>query len=295
MRARLLLIAVVSIALVAVPSAAFGRASHATSNSQTFLDSTGEDPNAPDITEVDVSNDDNAMITFHVKVSNRPTFTTDMAFVVWLDTDANSATGDPKSLGADYLIISDPTGPGLLKWNGSGYDTAPSQTSLTGSYDATGETLHVSAVDLGGTRQIKFAVRALSGLAVDANGNPDPTNEHSDDAPAQGFFSYLVIAKLTLKQIAFTTAPKPARAGGRLTATLAATESDTAGPVAKATVTCVATVKGVRLRATHTLANGVASCYWKLPKTAKGKLLHGTISITVQGTTLAKSFTARIG
>lgn len=294
MKARLPLIALLSLLLVAVPTAAFARASHSTANSQTFLDSTGEDPNAPDITSIDVSNDDAALITFHIKISNRPTFTPDMAFVVWIDTDNNPATGDPQSEGADYLIVADPSGPALLKWDGSQYSVAPSQTSLTGSYDASGETLRVSAVDLGGTKQIRFAVRAISGITTDANGNPDPTNEHTDDAPAQGLFNYLVIAKLTLRQIAFTTTPKPARAGAKFTATLAATESDTAGPVTKGAVSCLATIKGVRLRATHSLANGVASCFWKLPKTANGKLLHGTVTITVQGTTLAKSFTARI-
>ena len=97
-----------------------------------------------------------------------------------------------------------------------------------------------------------------------------------------------------MKQTAFAYTPKPAKAGGKETATLAATESDTAGPVAGATVTCVATIKGVRLRATHSLTNGVASCFWKVPKTAKGKTLIGKITITLKGTTLSRSFTTKV-
>jgi hypothetical protein len=38
----------------------------------------------------------------------------------------------------------------------------------------------------------------------------------------------------------------------------------------------------------------VASCFWKVPKTAKGKTLIGKITITLKGTTLAHGFTTKI-
>ena len=296
MNARLFVIALLGAALVALPTTALGSASHAATNSQSFPDSTGEDANAPDITGIDVSNDDNGLITFHVKIANRPALTSDMLILVFLDTDQNQATGNPNALGADYLIDLESAGVFLLKWDGTQFGNAPSQTSLTYSYDATGPTIHVAASDLGGTKAINFGVDATSGIVVDASGNPDFTNSHDDLAPdpGHGFFSYQVIAKLTLKQIAFTTTPKPAKSGARFSATLAATESDTNGPITKATVTCAGSVKGVRLPATHSLANGVASCFWKLPKKSKGKLFVGTMTVTVQGTTLTKTFSARI-
>jgi hypothetical protein len=290
------MIALLGAALVALPSAALGSASHAAANSQSFPDSTGEDANAPDITSVDVSNTDAGLITFHVAISNRPTFTSDMILLVFLDTDKNAATGDPQSLGSHYAIELDPGAVGLFKWDGTTFSAAPSQASVTFGYDATGATIRVGAADLGGTKAINFGITALSGITVDASGNPDFTNSHVDLAPdaGHGFFSYAVLTKLTLKQTAFLTSPKPAKAGARFTASLAATESDTAGPVTKGTVTCSATVKGTRIAATHSLANGVASCFWKLPKSAKGKTLVGRVTLTVQGTTLTKSFTAKI-
>jgi hypothetical protein len=296
-KARLLVIALLGAGLVAVPTAALGSASHVASNSQSFPDSTGEDANAPDVTGIDVSNDDAGLMSFHINVPNRPAFTADMVFLLWVDTDSNAATGDPDLLGTDYVIELDPGAVGLFKWNGSSnFDPAQSQASVTFSYDATGPTIRVSAADLGGAKVANFVVEAISGLAIGANGDPDFTNAHADVAPdaGHGLFKYNVLTKLTLKQVAFATAPKPAKAGARFTATLAATESDTAGPVSKATVTCSATVKGVPLKATHALANGVASCFWKLPKTSKGKTLVGRISVTVQGTTLTKSFIAKI-
>ena len=296
MKVRLLVISVLAAVLVVLPGGALGSSSHATVNSQSFPDSVGEDANAPDITGVDVANTDAGLITFHIKISNRPAMTTDMAVAIWMDTDGNSATGDPNAAGADYFIELDPGVVGLLKWNGTTYDNAPSQTSLIFAYDATGATISVSAADLGGAKTLKFAVAAISGITTDANGNADFTNIHVDLAPdsGHGLFAYTVITKLTLTATGFTTAPKPAKHGKRFAATLAASESDTSGPVTSGTVTCVATIKGVRIAATHSLANGVASCSWKLPLTSKGKTLFGKVSITVQGTTLSKSFSARI-
>ena len=114
MKARLLLLTLLAGALVALPAAALGSASHAAANSQSFPDSTGEDAAAPDITSVDVSNTDTGMITFKINISNRPTFTPDMLLQIFIDTDGNPATGDPQSLGADYAIQLD-----LARWASS--------------------------------------------------------------------------------------------------------------------------------------------------------------------------------
>ena len=295
-KARLLLVAALAVVLVAAPAAALGSGKHATSNSKSFPDSIGEDPNAPDITSIDVSNDDAGNITFKVNVSNRPTFTPDMLFEIYLNADEKTTTGDPQSYGSDYVILLAPGEVDLFQWNGSDFVPAASQTSLTYAYAPTGPTIHVNASDLGHTHGIDFLVRALSGITFDAQGNPDLTNAHEDDAPDlnHGMFAYDVITKLTLKQTAFTTAPSPARAGKRFSASLAATESDTGAPVTKATITCSAAVAGKRLPASHALTNGVVSCYWKLPKAAKNKTLRGTVTMVVQGTKLVKSFAVRV-
>lgn len=289
-------------AAVALPAAALGSTRHTTSNSQNYPDSIGENPNAPDITSIDVSNDNAGNITFKVNISNRPTFTPDMLFFVYLNTDDKASTGDPQAMGSDYVIEvvpNSPAGPGaanLFQWNGSDFVAAPSQTSLTYVYAATGPTIHINANELGNTRTLGFAVTAISGVTYDASDNPVVTNIQQDNAPdpGHGLYSYRVIVKVTLKQTGFVTAPDPARAGNRFSASLGVSESDTSGPVQKATVTCSATVAGKRLPATHSLANGVASCYWKLPKPAKGKILHGTVTVAAQGATLTKSFAVRV-
>ena len=75
MKARLLLLLVLGVALAAMPAVAFGDSARHLKNSTTYPDSTGEDSAAPDITSVVVSNDDAGLITFQVTVSNRPTMT----------------------------------------------------------------------------------------------------------------------------------------------------------------------------------------------------------------------------
>jgi hypothetical protein len=281
--------------LVGVP-AALGGSTRAAANSATFTDSAGEDPNAPDITTVGVSNDDAGNITFTINISNRPALTDDMFLLMFLDTDQKSTTGDPDLLGADYALQLVPGAVDLFQWNGSDYVPAASQASLNFVYGTAGATIHVSAADLGKTKGFNFGVIAVSGVTFDAAGNANFDNIHRDAAPdpGHGFWSYQVLTKLVLTVTAFTTSPKPAKAGRTFSVSLAATENDTAGPVQVGTVACVASLAGKRAAAvSHVVANGVATCVWRIPKTAKGRLIRGTITLTVQGTKVTRPFSAR--
>ena len=298
-KSRLLMLVGVAIVLALLPRAAHGAPAHALSNSQSFPDSVGENANAPDITSVTVQNDDAGNITMNINVSNRPTFTSDMEFLIFIDSDNNPATGDPNSFGSDYAIDLVPGSVALFQWDttSKNFLFAQSQTSLVYAYTSAGPTIHISAADLGGTKVMDFGVEASSGITTDAQGNPNYDTAQTDLAPdaGHGFYTYDVKTKLILKQTAFTTAPATATAGKKFSASLAASESDTNGPVKLATITCKAVVAGKRLTSTHSFAGGVSTCSWTLPKKGvKGKLVYGSITITVQGTKLTKSFTARI-
>jgi hypothetical protein len=137
----------------------------------------------------------------------------------------------------------------------------------------------------------------VSGVTIGADGSSDFTNSQSDSAPdpGHGQFTYQVLTKLILSVTAFNTSPRPARAGRSFSATLAANQNDTDGPVASGTVTCTATIAFKRIPAvTHILTNGVANCIWRIPATAKGKTLRGTITLTVQGVKVTRAFSSRI-
>jgi hypothetical protein len=290
--------------LVALPSTALGGEAHraitakGASNSQTFPDSIGENPAAPDITSIQVSNDDAGNLTFKVNISNRPALTPDMLVAIYLDTDNNPKTGDPQTFGADYVIQLVAGEVDLFPWTGSDYGASVPTPSLTYSYGAAGATIHVSANDLGKTKTFNFAVVAVSGITVDENGNPDGTNSVSDVAPdpGHGAYKYQVLTTLKLSVSAFTTSPKPAKAGKPFSAGLAVNENDTDGPVKAGTVACTATVAGKHLPAAHKggVANGIATCVWPLPKKDKGLTIRGTITLTVRGTAVHRSFSAKI-
>jgi hypothetical protein len=295
MKARLLSMLVLGAVLVALPAVALGGDARHASNTKTFPDSIGEDAQAPEVTSVVVSNDDAGLITIQINVSNRPAMTPDMYFLVFLDTDKKANTGFADALGADYVIQLVPGAVDLFQWNGTTFVGAPSQTSLTFSYLPTGPVIKVSAADLSKTKSLNFGVVAAAGLMIDAAGNPDFTNEHRDYAPdlGHGFNSYDVLTKLVLSVTAFTTAPRPAKAGRAFTASLAANENDTAGPVQAGTVTCAASIAGRRLVvARHAVRNGVA--VWRIPATAKGRIVRGLITLKVRGTSVTRGFSARV-
>jgi hypothetical protein len=283
-------------AVVVTPTSALAKSRTVQSNSKTFTDSTGEDANAPDITTIGVSNDNAGLITFRINISNRPTMTADMTVLTFLDTDRKASTGDSQDAGAEYVLELDPGSVTLYKWDGSTYNAASSQSSVTFGYDAGGATIRVSAHDLANTKGFNFYTVAISGITTDAQGNADFTNSHSDPAPdtGHGVFTYPVLTKLTLSVKAFTIGPKPAKAGKKFVASLAANESDTSGPVESGTVACSATVGGKHLSATaHRIANGVASCSWSVPRSATGTL-RGSVSLTVQGVTVVRTFAVKV-
>ena len=296
MKARLLLLLALGVALAAMPAVAFGDSARHLKNTMTHPDSTGEDPAAPDITSVVVSNDDAGLITIQVNLSTRPTMTADMYFLIFLDTDKNGSTGASDFLGADYAIQLVPGAADLFQWNGTTYARAASQASLTFSYTATGPVIRVSAADLGKTKTFNFGVVASSGSTVDAAGNIDSSQEHRDFAPdsGHGFNGYQVLTRLVLTVTAFTVAPKPAKAGRTFSASMAANQNDTGGPVQAGTVNCAATVAGKRLvPVTHAVRNGVAVCIWRIPATAKGLIVRGLVTLTVRGVSATRGFSAR--
>jgi hypothetical protein len=293
MRKRTVALVTLVAALAVAPAIALGGAA---SNSQTYPDSTGEDPAGVDVSSVVVSNDDAGLISFRVNVTNRPALTADMMFQLYIDTAPNA--GDPESFGADYVLQLLPAGVALFKWDAasSNYPFAASQTGVAYAYAASGPTLRVAASALGKPETISFVVVAVSGITVNANGDPDYANSHGDLAPNFGLYTgYQVRTTLTLQVVRATTSPRPARAGGPFSAALALTRNDTGGPVATGAIACTARVGGASLPVrARRLANGVAACTWTLPRNGAGKVVRGTVTVTVEGTRVTRSFSARI-
>lgn len=290
---RALVLGLVALAVAAVPAGA--------SNTQTYQDSTGENPAAPDITTIVVSNDDAGMLTFQINIPNRPALTRDLLVDMLVDTDANPATGDPENLGADYAIELFLGEVALFKWDGTALTRRvgdPPATSLIYQY-ANGVTFKISAAELGNTKKLNFGVVAISGIVVnDTTGDLDFSAAVLDSAPASaaGLYPYEVkVAPARLELKSLTTTPAKPKAGKTYTVRMAATRSDTGATITGGTVTCVAKAGGKSLKPSSAkFVGGQAVCVFKIPATAKGQTLRGTITITFEGKKLARPFAGKI-
>ena len=293
------LLVATAVALVALPAAASGALSAptvSTANSTTYNDSVGEDPAAPDITTIVASNDDAATITFKINIPNRPTYAADIAVVMFLDSDANQATGDPESLGADYIIQLIQGEILLFKWDGSDFTIAATQSSLSYAW-ASGPTIRINAADLSNTRKLLFDVTAVSGLVFDPQtGAIDCTNCKRDFAPVIGFYQYnVVVQKPTLVVRSLKPTPAKPAAGRPFTLKLVAARSDTGAVVQNGRVTCVGRVGSARLKASvQRVQGGAATCTWTIPATAKGKTFRGSVTVSFEGLKAAQSYAGKV-
>jgi len=298
------LVLAIVLALFAVPTIALGAVSGAAapaSNTATFQDSTGEDPQAPDITTVTVSNDDTGMLTFSVGIANRPTLAQDMLFEIWVDTDNNTSTGDPELGGVDYVMQLVRGEISLYKWDGSDFTRRfgdPSAVTLSFTYQ-NGLKVRISAGELGNTKAFKFFVDSVGGIVVDpVTGDLDATNAHGDVAPGGGAGLYpfqVKVAAPTLVAKRFTATPAKPAAGKPFTLRLVAARSDTGATIQNGRVTCVGRIGKARLAVkVARVVAGAATCTWNIPATAKGKAFTGSVSVVFEGLRASQAYAGKI-
>jgi hypothetical protein len=296
----------VAAGLVALPTAAgalpqgAAAPAAASANSQTYTDSTGETPNAPDITTIVVSNTDVGMLSFRINVPNRPTLGQDMIVLLFVDTDANVSTGGADFGGADYVIELFRGEAQLYKWDGTDFSRRfgdPPSVTLSFAYQG-GVTLRISSTELGNTKKLGFFTIVESGVTFDpVTGDPDFSAVVGDVAPGGGnLFQYTVItAKPTLVVKKVSSTPRTPAAGKEFTLRMTAARSDTNATLRNGRVTCVGRAGTTRLRArVARVLNGAVTCTWRIPAKAKGKTFRGSAAVTFEGLKATRSHSARI-
>lgn len=285
---------------------------------QTYTDPPGDATGgAPDITGIAVANDGAGKITFDITVAGLPAADTFVA--VPLNTDLNAGTGDE---GVDYeFFFSGAVGVGLLfRWSGSDYvpHVVPSFRS---SYANGVVHLEVNRADIGNTSGFVFWVSAVKvsgnqvvgfddapdGTAVyqyalaqhpacsdkidnDSDGKVDfgadpgcssATDTDETDPPPPP-------PPLKLSAGKPTALVGPAKAGSAFTVAMTVTRSD--GKPFAGAVACKAKAGTATLRAAGRAVAGTARCTMRLPKTAKGKRLTGTITASAGTAKIAKPY-----
>jgi hypothetical protein len=311
MRRRIWLsgVALTALALLVVQGAAADQ-----SYSDPAGDATG---GAPELTTIAVANDGAGKITFDLTVAGLPA--PDTYVDVNMDTDANPTTGDH---GLDYSFeLSGAIGVGLLfRWNGSDWVPAGTPTSR-GSYTNGVVHFEVNKADIGnpsmffwwaetfkasgdqvvgfddapnGTSVYVYALTNFPACSdkvdndndgkIDSAADPgcsSPTDTDETDPPPPP-----PPLKLSAGKPAVTAGP--AKAGGAFSVAMTVTRSD--GKPFTGAVACTAKAGAATVRAAGRAVAGSARCTMRLPKTAKGKRLTGTITATAGTAKVAKAY-----
>ena len=281
-------------AAVAAALVLAGGASAANSQPTTFTDPGGDSGTAADITKVDVLNDDAGQYTFNVSFGTA--YTDTAAFTIFFDTDQNGATGDPTSDGSDYALIDDHGSHSfaLLKWNGTAWDDAPtdSTASVSIAQDNLSMTLSVNRSDLGNSAGFNFILFSDEG---------DGTTGHYDDAPSgTGHFTYTLQPTLSLKLAA--AAQVSVKAGHVWVTDLAVFRTDTNQLLgAEGTISCAAASGKTKLKVVvHAFVSAsrnkgsAAVCEFSVPKTLKHKKVTATETVSYEGQKVTHTFTTTV-
>ena len=298
-------------ALAAATTAAQGMSS-SVAGTTSYADPAGDAKGGPDVTAVTIDGDPaTGTIVFTVSATGwgDPVTELERDVIIWIDTDRNSATGDPDD-GTDISLVAyeDATGKygGIQYWSGSDWVVqtpwSPT-TNIAGRPGAVRFTVNTS--DLRGATGFRFYV--IGGIW-----NPSSnTWVAEDDAPNTGWWDYSITettpppppaaeTKVKLRISAPTTVPKVAIAGKRFTVTFdvnfAVTKPATTidigtgetssgmltliRPAEKGTMVGNPSVAGRVIPHKESLKNGEARLAFVIPATAKGRLLKVKVKIT---------------
>ena len=305
----------VSIAAVLAFCAAFaGAAPAAVTGTASFTDPVGDAQGGPDVTGVTINGDaTTGVISVSATLTGYPTAVTDgleRYVALWMDTDKNSATGDPED-GTEFGLQAwvDPTGRFWTagRWNGSTFEEA----APTATFSRVGETLTwtVSTTDLGAT---SFRFYVMAGTWSEA----EKRSLTRDRAPIFGWWEYDIAAGSTptaptpptttppssarLLIAAPTGKPKLPLAGKRFTVSfdvrLMKTESTvvidiatgqtresmitTWQPLSRGKTVANPSIGGKAIRSTASLREGELRVSMFIPKGASGKTLKVPVKIT---------------
>jgi hypothetical protein len=278
----------------------------------TNVDPTGDAKGgSPDIARVVTSNDALGVITFRI-TTVAPIIDSSIVGVD-LDTDSNPGTGGG---GFEYTLIADTSSFGILKWNGSGFANA-SARSLRMTRSGNVLVFKVNRADIGRVDRFGFDVFTV-------NYDDAGTFLGEDTAPDGGSYTYTLSLKqcgngkdddgdgkidgrdlgcssptdnlesddpVTLKAGKPLTVPAKPKAGTAVVVGVAVTRRETRAGITSGTARCIARVGSDALRANGKVRSGVVACGFTLPATSSGKVVHGTITVTVKGHSIKIPFT----
>lgn len=240
-----------------------------------FLDDPAGD-GSPDITRIGVGSNATA-VTFMVDLANQTTLAEGQAILVLIDSDVNLETGFN---GIDVALALASNGVALLRWNGT--QLVAAQVPSVYGYHHDSFRLAVARSELAlTTGTLRFVVLTT------------PT-ENGDFSPDSTYAEYVLSNEALTLQIAQFKAAKTIVAGRRFTATLQARRSDLAELSSAGAVVCAAKVGTKKVKVTATFPADLATCAGVVPKTAKGKVLKVTVTLTLDGVKVTRTASIKV-
>ena len=244
-----------------------------------YPDATGDSSSAGDINGVTVLADKpSGQIVFRISGANLSTSPTSVT-LLFVDADANPATGSPSWLGADYVFEVDDTSYDFEHYDGSNWVGTPYSTVHVSGGGAS-VTISVNRSEIGNTPEFNFFARSV---------NTD--TKAIDDAPDVGAYNYAIAAGgPDIDSVVVTTTPSfGPKAGKRFVVTPSGLKLPSEGGMIVLpqpdTYSCKTTLRGKRLR-----GGGTGGCTVNVPKNARGKKLSVVLTVTYEGATRSFPF-----
>jgi hypothetical protein len=273
-------------------------AASAATTQASFSDPVGDQRNtaeltAPDITAVEVSNTSSGLITFRVTIPTHAVLPPRSRVAILFDLDRNMATG---FTGFEYALSHEIDDAGQARVLFERWDAALIQfvvlptTNVTSTFANGVYTLTVPRTELGRTIGFEFGLYAAAlNIAM-------PSRSAVDDAPNTELWAYdlvgLPVPSLVAPRLAVS--PRQPVAGRRFTVSTAVTRSDTGAAITTGSVTCGARVGKTRVPGSGSFAGAQARCTLRIPRTARGRTLTGTLTVRAFGAVVTKRFSYRV-
>jgi hypothetical protein len=243
-----------------------------------YADPAGDARGGPDITNVAVASDPGGQIVFTISVAGLQVGA-EMATLLFIDADANPATGSPNLLGAEYAFLIDEldNSYGFVRWTGSDWD-ANTPSSTVRVTDGQGSRLvSVNASELGATQSFNFWIRSITGK---------PDAGQFDDAPDDRAFNYTLAAGgPDIRQVVVKATPTAPLAGKRFSVAPTSIALPTGGDGSAVLPKPESFRCAARLGTRVLRGKGAGGCTFAIPKGSKGKRVTITLTVTYQGAT----------
>ena len=298
-------------ALFAASIAAFTMAMTASAE-QSYTDPGGDAGVGTDITGITVRNDQAGLITIQVGAANP--IVANHAIAVFIDADKNPATGDDgleawmyggPLVGAAFFSCSSA---GCSESNPAGFGARAASANVTEF------TFNASAI--GNSTSFNFNAISISIDPSDVNfwdeaGTftydlvyPQCGNAKDDDGDGAVDSQDLGCSSATDDNEAddpvnvqlgpAKAKPAAPKAGSVVTISAATTRVETGKPLDSGAVSCTANAPGKKLRAKGSVVAGKAVCKLKVPATARGKSIRGSMTVTYKTAKATSAFSFRV-